>query len=106
MVAAGRIVTGRRDVRKYKRKHARNPDRRMAAAVRLRAQGMSLRQIGAELACSEGTVRNDLARWARERPNVAALVRKTIAQNSPPGAEITHPDYAPDNNIVELRRKA
>jgi transposase len=78
----------------------------MAAAVRLRAEGMSLRQIASEMACSEGTVRNDLARWARERPNVAAMVRKTTAQNSPPGAGITQPDYAPDSNIVELRRKA
>lgn len=89
-------------MRTYKRKHARNPDKRMAAAVRLRTEGLSLRQIAKELACSEGTVRNDLARWARERPNVAALVRKTAAQNSPRGAEITQPDYAPESNIISI----
>jgi transposase len=57
-------------VKKYKRKHARNPDKRMAAAVRLRAQGLSLRQIGEQLACSYQTVARDLNRWQRERPNV------------------------------------
>jgi hypothetical protein len=86
-------------VRTYKRKGPRpwrDKDKRMTAAVRLRAQGLSLRQIGKELAVSEGTVRNDLARWEREHPaNVVPLVRKTDAQSRPAGGEIAHPDYAP-----------
>jgi orotate phosphoribosyltransferase-like protein len=41
----------------------KNPDKRMARAAELRAQGWSLRRIGTELAVSEATIRNDLARW-------------------------------------------
>lgn len=48
------------------RKRWRNPDKRMARAVELRAQGWSLRRIGTELAVDEKTIRNDLARWTRE----------------------------------------
>ena len=92
-------------MRKYKRK--RNPRGRMLRAVELRAQGLSLRQIGRELACSEGTVRNDLARWECERANVTALARKTTAQNSPPGGENYAPDYAAEpGKVVPLRRLA
>lgn len=49
------------------RKRWRNPDKRMARAVELRALGWSLRRIGVELAVDEKTIRNDLARWNRER---------------------------------------
>lgn len=49
------------------RKRWRNPDKRMAQAVELRGKGWSLRRIGTELAVSEGTIRNDLARWQREK---------------------------------------
>jgi len=94
-------------VRKYKRKHARNPDRRMAAAVRLRAQGLSLRQIAAELGVkSPQTVANDLARWERERPNVAPLVSKTPVQSSPRRGEKGTEELDAPTNIIELRRKA
>jgi lambda repressor-like predicted transcriptional regulator len=85
-------------MRHYKRKRPRqwrDKDKRMRAAARMRGEGMSLRQIGRELAVSEGTIRNDLARWERQHPaNVVPLVRKTTAQSRPAGGEITHPDYA------------
>lgn len=85
----------------------RNPRGRMLRAVELRAAGKSLRQIGAELECSEGTVRNDLARWERERANVAPLVRKTAAQDSPPGGGNYAADYAGEpGKVVPLRRLA
>ena len=86
-------------MRTYKRKGKTPwPDKykRMRAAARKRAEGKSLREIGRELGVSEGTVRNDLARWQREHPaNVVPLVRKTTAESRPAGGEITHPDYAP-----------
>lgn len=95
--------------RTYQRKRPRqwrDKDKRMTAAMRLRDQGMSLRQIGKALAVSEGTVRNDLARWEREHPaNVVPLVRKTTAQSSPAGGEITHPDYAPEEPISMIARR-
>ena len=91
-------------MRKYRRKGPRpwrDKDRRMILAVRLRGEGMSLRQIGRELAVSEGTVRNDLARWQRTSSNVVPLVRKTGAQTRPAGGEITHPDFAPPQTTAE-----
>lgn len=94
--------------RKYvPKKSARwpNKDKRMARAVELRALGWSLRKIAARLVVSEGTVRNDLQRWDRERPNVTPL-RNSGAQKCPAGGEITHPDYAPGADIVPLRRSS
>ena len=96
---------GGQDVRKYKRKHARNPDKRMAAAVRLRARGLSLRQIAGELACSYQTVANDIARWERERPNVVQLSNPAV-KTAPPRGENLTPEFDSPTNIVELRRKA
>lgn len=90
--------------RTYKRKRPRNPDRRMTAAARLRAEGLSLRQIAAELACSHDTVWRDLARWDAAHPaNVSDLpVRKL-----PRGGEfLTGESDSEPTNIIELRRKA
>jgi transposase len=92
-------------VRKYKRKHARNPDKRMAAAVRLRDEGLSLRQIGERLACSEITVRRDLARWQREHSNVTPL-RHSPATFTPPGGKDVAPECRTETNVIEMRRKA
>lgn len=55
----------------------RNPDKRMAAAVNLRREGYSLRQIGAELDVDARTVRRDLSRWESEQ--VEALLRQSGA---------------------------
>ena len=87
-----------------------NPDKRMAAAVRLRAEELSLRQIAERLVCSEGTVRNDLKRWQRDHPNAVPL-RKAAAKNSPGSDGITQSGYAPPAtgavdgaNVVPLRK--
>jgi hypothetical protein len=94
-------------MRKYKRKHARNPDKRMAAAVRLRAHGLSLRKIAEALACSYQTVANDLARWERERSNVVLLSNSAV-KNSPHGGGNLTPEFDSEpTNIVSMndRRK-
>ncbi len=95
-------------MRNYKRKPGRvNPDRRMARAVELRAEGLSLRQIGERLACNEITVRRDLARWERERPNVTPL-RHSPATFSPRGGkDVAAECRSEDSNIVAIndRRK-
>lgn len=72
-------------MRTYKRKGPRqwsDKDKRMNLAVRMRAEGKSLREIAVELAVSHQTVSNDLARWderqAKAVPsNVIALSTKT-----------------------------
>jgi hypothetical protein len=86
-------------VRNYKRKHARNPDRRMIAAVRARERGMSLRQTAECLACSHQTVANDLARYDREHANVLPLSNSPV-KNTPPGGKDLTP--ALDSNVVSL----
>jgi hypothetical protein len=94
--------------RTYKRKRLRpDPDRRMAAAVDLRARGLSLRQIAAELLCSYQTVANDLARWEREHENVVPL-SNSVVKNSPRGGVNLTPDFdSADPNVISLndRRK-
>jgi Helix-turn-helix domain of resolvase len=67
-------------VRKYKRKRPSGwPDknRRMVLAVRLRAEGKSLRQIARELAVGVATVHRDLARWD-ELSNVVSLFQPGV----------------------------
>jgi len=97
-------------VRQYKRKPGRvNPDRRMARAVELRAQGLSLRQIAERLSVkSPQTILNDLNRWDREHANVTSLVSKTPVQRPPHGGDEWTPTLdTADPNIISLsdRRK-
>lgn len=96
-------------VRHYKRKPGRvNPDRRMARAAELRAQGLSLRQIAERLSCDASTVLRDLRRWECEHPNVTPLVLQTTVESSPPRGEFATPVCnADDPNIISLsdRRK-
>jgi IS30 family transposase len=80
-------------MRTYKRKRIRNPDRRMIAVMRMREQGMSLRQIGGELSVSYMTVKRDLDRYQREHANVVPLSRFP-AESHPAGGEVPHPDSA------------
>lgn len=60
----------------------RNPDKRMARAVELRAQGLSLRRIGTELAVDEKTIRNDLARWEGQQDDCQVLPFRHAAAES------------------------
>jgi IS30 family transposase len=86
--------------RTYKRKHLRNPDRRMAAVARLRSQGLSLRQIGERMACSYMTVKRDLDRWEREHANVSHLP----VTNTPPGGKDVTPECDSDMTVIQFRR--
>lgn len=81
-----------------------NKDRRMSRVVELRAEGLSLRAIAARLDISDGTVRNDLARWDREHPANVTELRKPAAQNCPNGGTFARPDYAPDATVTPIRR--
>lgn len=93
--------------RTYKRKHARNPDRRMAAVARLRAQGLSLRQIAQQAAVGKSTVARDLARWDQEHPNVTPLVSQKPVPNLPRGGDFGTPEWDSEpTNVIELRRRA
>jgi hypothetical protein len=95
-------------VRNYKRK-GKTPwpdkDKRMAAAVRKRAEGKSNRQIAKELAVDERTVRRDLARWEALNPtNVLPLVRQKGAATRPAGGNLPQQNAAPDGSAPKLRR--
>lgn len=95
-------------MRNYKRKHAsqwRDKDKRMTLAAQMHGQGMSLRQIAAELAVSYQTVANDLARWRRERPNVVHL-SKTPVKSYPLAGQHLTPEFDSESAVVELRRRA
>jgi hypothetical protein len=93
-------------VRTYKRKPGQvKPERRMLAAVRRRAEGMSLRQIADYLCCSHETIRRDLARWDREHANVTPLSHPPVT-NTPPRGHFVTPECDSESNVVALRRKA
>ncbi len=95
-------------MRNYRRKgHIpwRDVNKRAAAAVRMRTQGLSLRQIGRELTVSYETVRRDLARWDREHANVAVLPRTAVTSAchiSPPGGRDVTPEC--DSEVIPIRR--
>lgn len=74
----------------------RNPDRRMELAVALvEGKGKSRREAATILRCSEGTIRNDLARWAAlQSSNVIPLVRNQPRKTAPDRGTSTHADYA------------
>jgi hypothetical protein len=90
-------------VRNYKRKRAtpwRDKDKRMTLAVRMRAEGKSLRETAAELAVGKDTISRDLARWDAQQAsaapsNVISLSQKrsqSAVANGPAGGNLRHPD--------------
>lgn len=94
-------------MRNYKRKGPRqwrDKDKRMALAVRMHAEGKSLREIAKELGVgSPQTIANDLKRWDAQRAaapsNVVSLSKKLskpAVQSSPAGGEIGQPNWTPD----------
>ncbi len=90
-------------VRRYRRKHLRDPARRMAAAARLRAEGLSLRQIAVRLAVSHETVRRDLAR----RGEAQARLSHLPVTNLPRRGELVTPGCdSADSNVIPLRRSS
>lgn len=85
--------------RHYKRKRPVSRRGRMAWAARLRAEGMPLRQIAAELGVSHQTIANDPAHLAAE-----AQVSKLPVKKAPPGGEFLTAEVDSGGVIVPLRR--
>ena len=95
-------------MRNYKRKPGRvNPDRRMARAVELRGEGLSLRQIAERLACSYMTAKRDLDRWDREHANVVPLSHSPVTKSPRRGQDVTPECDSGETSIISLndRRK-
>jgi IS30 family transposase len=98
-------------VRQYKRKRPRqwrDKGKRMDAAARLRAQGMSLRQIGEALAVSPPTVMRDLRRFdelAAEKAETFQNVFQLPVTSRPAGGDLKQPDETAEAPIQILRRK-
>lgn len=94
-------------VRHYKRKGARpwrDKDKRMALAVRMRAEGASLREIGKELAVTHPTVLADLRKWDALHPNVVSLPVNRDGKSHPAGGETYQPDLPPGEPASRIRR--
>lgn len=94
-------------MRTYRRKLTLDKDRRMAVAVRLTAEGLSLREVSARLSVSHQTVANDLARWETARAAVPLMIvrlSKPAVKNLPHGGEILTPDFDRDSTVIPLRR--
>lgn len=94
-------------MRTYRRKNTMDKGRRMAVAVRLTAEGLSLREVAARMSVSHQTVANDLARWERERADAPlALIRlsKPAVKNLPHGGEILAAQFDSSPAVIPLRR--
>jgi hypothetical protein len=103
---------------RYRHKNPPDKDRRMAVAVRLTAEGLSLRQAAARLSVSYQTIARDLARWDREGrampPAIVRLSRPAVTPAIPPrvknvtvprDTDVTVP-YSAGSNVIPLRRTA
>jgi transposase len=90
-------------VRHYKRK-GKTPwpdkDKRMAAAVRKRGEGKSLREIAKEVGVSAPTVMRDLRRWDELHPNVFQMP----VTSRPAGGELKRLRETPEDVAPRLRR--
>jgi transposase len=77
--------------RRLDKRHEAARGKRMTAAVQLRTQGLSLRQIAGQLGVSYQTVANDLKQWGATHPNVISLapeaVKKWRVKTAPTGAK-------------------
>lgn len=75
---------------------------RMLRAVRLRAQGLSLRQIAAIQDVSHDTVWRDLRKWDAQHANVSDL---TVRKTPPGGGNLTAASDS-DATVTPIRRRA
>lgn len=94
-------------VRQYKRKRPRqwrDKDKRMALAVRMRAEGKSTHQTAAALAVSHQTVMRDLARWD-ERQQVVQNVVQFPGPFRPTRGNLDHP-LGPDAGPLKTTGEA
>jgi hypothetical protein len=64
----------------------------MAAAVRLRADGKTLREIGKELAVDASTVLRDLRRWDAQQAELPSNVLQMRVASCPQRGELQQPD--------------
>jgi Homeodomain-like domain-containing protein len=96
-------------MRTYKPRPQMDKDRRMAVAVRLTAEGLSLREVAARLSVSYMTVARDLARWEQVRASmplaIIRLSRPAVTNRAPGAADVTAPCDTPAN-VTPLRRLA
>ena len=96
-------------MRTYKPRPQLDKDRRMAVAVRLTTEGLSLRQVAGRLSVSYMTVARDLDRWERERPNmplaIIRLSQPAVTSHAPGATDVTGArDSGAD--VIPLRRSA
>lgn len=76
---------------------------RMGRAARLRAEGLSLRQIAARQDVSRQTVLRDLREWDAQQAKVSHL---PVTFSPPRGGNVTPGCDSPDATVIPLRRSA
>lgn len=82
--------------RRYRRREAPGSrDRRMAVAVRQRAEGMSVREIARRESVSHTTIQNDLARWERVKDSMPLEI---LRLTRPAGNRTWQPDLDPPSS--------
>ena len=86
-------------------------DKRMTRAVRLREQGLTIRQIAEQLGASVGTVQSDLKRWGSVRPKVTKVAFRNSVQDARSAAASAQESPADLNaeseqssNVTSIRR--
>ena len=95
-------------VRHYKRKRPgqwRDKNKRMAAAVRMRNEGLSLREIAKKLAVTHPTVLADLRKWDELHPNVVSLPVNRPGKSGPAGGEIYRSDLPPAAAVASFSNR-
>lgn len=77
---------------------------RMLRAARLRGDGLSLRQIAAELEVHHDTVWRDLKSWDEEQKKVTRLSDRPVGMNAPGGHESDTQSDSDGARILPMRR--
>jgi transposase len=83
-------------MRNYPATREPDPHGRAERAARLRAEGKSLREIGAELRISPATAMRDLRRWDESRAALPANVFQLRVSSHPLEAEMKQADETGD----------
>ena len=91
-------------MRTYKPRQPKSRRGRMIRAAGMRGEGMSLRQIAAELGVSHDTAWRDLRRWDEENAKITNLSDRGVRKTPPGGGNLTAPSDSESATVLPMRR--